>query len=580
MKGRAPIWIAFTALSVSAADALGPEIGPAKKIIKTGQDMPNARYLRTHIRQMEQYGFDGVTIDLDTPDGDGRSRLAYRWWAPEEIGRKRVQDSMADLAATEFRRFTHNFVWVSTQSQPLPAPAWSDDGAFAKITANMVLAAEIVATCRLKGVFLDVEQYGGMAWSPWMMRFNYAYAHANGPGMLKRGLIDTLPAWEEQEAAARRRGRDIASAMCRVCPDITIFVLPGLHRVARNGVGRGNRWAKPPLDGLASSDYGLLAAFGDGMLQGLGPDAALVDGHERSYAYTLNKRFVAARRQIEDAADVSAVPQLYRARMKAGFGLMLDNRYNIRGGWHADPAEFAYNHFTPKEFENALYFAMLNADEYVWIWNELKAAVFFGAPPAGPSAEPNVPPAYQAALRDSRKARSMNAGRDNTKARSLPIPAPPPTRDEAATFGPLLDRYEIVGQLPSTWRFLADDESLGIGYYTAAELDVSEWDTIEIDDTCQRKGYRFRGLAWYRCRFTVPATLKEKQVVLLFGGVDTEHFFVNGAWQAERRTENGVWIVDFTKSAQFGSENVVALSMVTVGNPVGVYRPVKLAVKK
>ena len=560
----------------------GPVIGPDKKLIKTGQDMPNAAYLRANIGAMEQYAFDGVTIDLDATIGGEPARLTYRWWAPAAITLDSVQGSISDLQATAFVRFTDNFLWLSSQSQPAPAPSWLDDDGFAVIQSNMVLAATIAQECGLKGIFLDVEQYGGMAWSPWMSRFNYPYAHSAEKAMFGRGLIDHVSTWPECVEAARRRGREVMQAMCAVYPDITLLVLPGLHHVARERIGMGQHYCPDEeLTGLESSDCGLLAAFGDGLLEGAAPGASIIDGYEDSYAYTLNQRFVEGRARITDAQDVSAIPAVYSTRTQTGFGLMFDNRYNIRGGWRTIPAEFVHNHFTPLEIEHACYFSLLNSDRYVWIWNENNGAVFFDAPVRDPAKSANIPADYADAVASSRDPRDMAAGRDNAAAEAMPIP--PPASEtvvpygDTETFGPLQDDFGIVADLPREWLFLKDDEALGIGYYTAAGLDDSGWDTIQIGDWFQRQGYRFRGIAWYRCRFDVPATLAGKQVHLLFGGVSTHHFYINGHW-LNREYRSGVWIVDFTEVARYGESNLVALAIITDGSPAGVYKSVKLAV--
>jgi len=440
------------------------------------------------------------------------------------------------------------------------------------------LAARIAKDAGLRGIMLDVEQYGGMKWSRWMLRFAYPHAASQKLDMKARGLIDHIVSWEEYVEATRRRGREITAAMCKVYPRITVLVLPGLHHVAKDRIGAGNHRGKQPLEGLPSSDYALLAAFGDGLLEGLGDEATLVDGYESSYAFTLNKRFVAARKQIEDTASISAVPDLYRKRMSVGFGLMLDNRYNVRGGWHSDPKEFYSNHFTPQEWGHALYFGMLNADRYVWIWNEQGGAVSFAN--SGEEGKPaNVHEDYYQAMHAARRPRSMNAGRDNTRALAIPVPKLGPQYDEKQTFGPLESEYDIVAELPETWLYLADDESLGIGHYTAENLDESQWTTIKTNDYLQRLGQRFRGIAWFRCRFDVPAELKGKKVYLLFGGVSTNHFYVNGHW-LNREHKNGVWIADFTEHARFGEKNLVALGVVTQGDAGGLYKPVKLAVKR
>lgn len=143
----------------------------------------------------------------------------------------------------------------------------------------------------------------------------------------------------------------------------------------------------------------------------------------------------------------------------------------------------------------------------------------------------------------------------------------------------LASEYEIVADLPGEWRFLEDDEALGIGHYTAVDWDDSDWDTIRIDDYMQRQGRRFRGIGWYRCWFDLPKELEGKKIGLLLPGVSTKHFYVNGRWLPRER-KNGVWIVDFTDVAKFGEKNLITLGIVTTGQPGGVYKPVRLAVKK
>ena len=168
----------------------------------------------------------------------------------------------------------------------------------------------------------------------------------------------------------------------------------------------------------------------------------------------MSKRFVAARQEINDAASVSAVPDLYSKRMGVGYGLWLDNRYNIRGGWHTVPEEFYANHFTPSEWGNALYFAMHNADRYVWIWNEQSGAVYFSNSGKADSLA-NVHEDYYAAMRKSRQPRRMDAGRDNTKARAVPIPTKGPAYDEHKHSGRLERNSNLWRSYPnhgSFWR--------------------------------------------------------------------------------------------------------------------------------
>jgi len=51
------------------------------------------------------------------------------------------------------------------------------------------------------------------------------------------------------------------------------------------------------------------------------------------------------------------VPDRYREKVKAGFGLWLDYRRQL-------------THFTPEEFQQALHSAWRSSDGYVWIYTE------------------------------------------------------------------------------------------------------------------------------------------------------------------------------------------------------------------
>ena len=574
----------------------GPRIGADKKVVHYFMYWPDAKYCRENVLEMERLPFDGIAI-WPTAEIDGkREKIWFRWFNPERIPEEMVADTIRDLKATEFTTFTDNFLQMSSQCGPLGAPSWWDDDAWEAISANMALAARIAKDCGLKGIMIDVEQYGA-AESPYKYRFNYPYAHAEEKKLLGRGQIDKLHTWEAFAAGARRRGREIMRAMCEVYPDITVISIAGLHELAKRRIGDGQGFCPDEqLKGLASSDYGVLAPFADGLLEGAGPAATVVDGCEGAYAYTLNRRFVDARSDIEDALDVSAAPDLYEKRMKVAFGLMLDFDYHSRG-WHTDPQRFARNHFTPIDFGNALYFGMLNSDRYVWVYSELDGAVFlenvhgYWQDPAE-HAGSTVHEAYIAAMRGAREPRDLDTGRDSASAATAPIPesaAKLPGYGAGETFTPLLDKYELIADLPEEWLFYADEESLGQTRldYTRVETDVSEWQPIRIGEFFQCQGYRFRGIAWYRCSFDVPKELEGRNLRLLFPGVSTQHVWVNGVW-CDAGVESGVLCVSISPPpglhrgrARFGEENTVVVPIMADGNAAGIYnKPVKLAVLK
>ena len=592
MKTVATLFLVTALGALPSLAGMGPRIGPDKKVIHLFQYWPDAKYLRENIRRMESLPFDGFVVQPTAViDGKATPPSGYsgffRWWGPKEIGEEAMAGMLADLKATDLGRFTDNFLLVHSQSSPLPAPSWWDDEAWEAITANMVLAARIAREGGLKGIFFEAEHYGA-AESPYMYRFNYGYAESNERDMLKRGLIDKVHTWEEFADAARRRGRQIMRAMCEVYPGITLIAHPGWHE---NAKFRRDLF-KHKL--LSASSYSLLAPFADGLMEGATRDAVIVDGGTNCYPLTLNKRFVAMRERIRNAHDVSAIPELYKKKMKVGCGIMMDFlHFDPLQGWHKDPEDFGLNHFTPRDFGNALYFAMLNSDRYVWVYSELDGAVFledvYGHwQDPQEHAKPTVHEEYIREMNRAREPRDLDTGRDNSPVADIPIPASAlelPDYGDEATFGPLRDDYEIIADLPKEWLFFADDENLGLstlGYHDVA-TDVSEWKPIEIGDYVQRRGYRFRGIAWYRCSFAVPKELEGQKVFLLFGGVVSRppNVWVNAklfSKPCDSKERSGVLIVDVTGQALYGQDNIVVVPIITRdGKPAGIYKSVKLA---
>ena len=81
-----------------------------------------------------------------------------------------------------------------------------------------------------------------------------------------------------------------------------------------------------------------------------------VDGYESAYAFKQRQKFLDGYRQVrEGAVIVSAVPEHYREKVRAGFGLWLD--------YSQKP-----DYFTPEEFQRALGYALEISDEYVWLY--------------------------------------------------------------------------------------------------------------------------------------------------------------------------------------------------------------------
>jgi hypothetical protein len=138
-----------------------------------------------------------------------------------------------------------------------------------------------------------------------------------------------------------------------IYPNITVLLTSAHSVVVGEGLFR---------QALKKAKYGLLPAFIDGMLE-MSEKATVIDIFELSYGYKTHRQFSQARRKIKvEATKLSLAPQLYRMKMKAGFGLWLA----YGGKWNCE--QVMKNYFTPLDFEHALHYALRNSDGYVWIY--------------------------------------------------------------------------------------------------------------------------------------------------------------------------------------------------------------------
>jgi hypothetical protein len=581
---------------------LGPAIGSEKKLIKWGLDSPNSAYVRKNIVEMEKWPFDGICIDADL-HRDGRSAplgngllFSTRRFTYEEL--RHIVD---DLRATRFTRFSDNFMIMGIGLDPLvfrdenwgydpekhveqlTSPDWFNDAEFAVLVANWALAARICREAGLKGFMMDVEQWN--APQPWNYRF------------LKAHHAGDFPSFDECVQKWRQRGREVMAAVCEQYPGIVIINYQGAQQVAYDSIN----WSvepDPQLSPLANASYGLLASFLDGMLEGI-PDrsaATLVDGGPLYHA-TLDRRFKDYRNvTYRKSLQVSAVPQAFKQHLRLAFATWIDGRGWGTYPWSQTPP-YHENQFTPAELEHSLYFALLNADTYAWLWNEKaiffpqtgKAQVLFG-----PQATVNDD--YRRALGNVKNPHRLDFSRDARGALSEPLPpkaARQPGYSEAETFGPLQARYRFIADLPRRWRFCADAENLGVYPNPFAQLtwdlngwNWKNWDLIGTNDYFENYGYRFNGHAWYRCEFEIPASLSGKPIFLVFGGI-TLHpeygagVYVNGGRQGTRVEDapaafpGAVW--DITALAKPGQSNVLNVRLLNYSGPGGIYKKVKLA---
>src|SRR5207248_1414257 len=153
---------------------------------------------------------------------------------------------------------------------------------------------------------------------------------------------------------AMQRGRRFIKSLNSEFPHIKILFLLGpslTHDQVRGG-----------RDG-----YSLLAPFVEGMCQAAGPGTQITDGFEQSYNYRTRASFEEGRNDILAARELFTDKQAFDRVMKVGFGLWLDYGSNVQT-WRADRPDL--NYFHPETWQTAIYHALGQADEYVWIYTQ------------------------------------------------------------------------------------------------------------------------------------------------------------------------------------------------------------------
>jgi len=117
---------------------------------------------------------------------------------------------------------------------------------------------------------------------------------------------------------------------------------------------------------LADEDYALYPAFLDGVLEGLGPRATIVDGCELTYNRMISRAFANFRKWAHaEGLKLSKVPHLYEKRMKYAMGIWPGFRSDNPGMW--DPKKPDANLFTPDNLAHAVHNAMAAGDNFAWV---------------------------------------------------------------------------------------------------------------------------------------------------------------------------------------------------------------------
>jgi hypothetical protein len=339
---------------VSHAPAWGADAtaSPRVKFVELGWDIPSTASLRENWREMEQTTpFDGVMFKVEASDDHGARLSTEAIWNNRPWKRDWLQGALADLKSCRFTRFTDNFLRVNATPGDLD---WADDAGWSALAGKVADCAWLVKEAGTKGLAIDFESYGAR-------QFKFDAGK-------RRAFADTA-------ALARRRGAEFTQAVAREFPDAVLLTL------WMNSINFKAGASATPDKLLATTSYGLLPAFIDGMLAAAPPAMVFVDGCENGYYLDSAEEYLRAAHAMRswtgDAIRLvsPANRPKYRQQVQAGFGFYLDMFLNdATNHYYRGPI----NGSRLAHLERNLACARDAADEYVWVYGE--QCRWWGAP--------------------------------------------------------------------------------------------------------------------------------------------------------------------------------------------------------
>ena len=369
------------------SEAILPELTPGElalrrpfTIIHNGWTTPDTKYLYDNVADLEKCPFDGFNLRVAGPrdergivfnettvsgsrqivDMGGRAFQNVRF-SPDA-----VEAAIQDLKATRSDKPRHNYIGITAIFPPQNRLGegtqavnmdWFDDAWWDTVNNNARLLARVAKQGGCEGPLVDPEEYlRGYIWTFSDLAADPRYAGKS---------------FEDLAPLVRRRGRKFAQAVNSEYPGIHIVVSHAWETVLAEGALLGE-------DRLPEVVLSLLVPFLDGVLEGSDEKTVLIDGIEGGYnCETLSDFLAKARRLRREGPKLSAVPHLFRKKVRAGFGIYMnygtyDPEHPERGFNRGtfDSAHPERNHWTPERLTNAVANALIAADGPVWVWNE------------------------------------------------------------------------------------------------------------------------------------------------------------------------------------------------------------------
>lgn len=346
--------------SILTIAAEPPEREPM--LISLAWSSPDTRYLRDHVARWEMRPFSGTVLCFSSPHhprgrvnaSTSRDNGSWHVFFKTRIPQADIENAIRDLQATRFTTSRDNFLEVVSWLPDRQHFDWFDDVWWQAVLHNIEQVARVAKEGGCRGILLDMEEYGCPFWSWGGSRPHFALK--NKDTYRDRTFRQTFD-------QCRQRGREFLRALNKGFPDCPIWTLYGYSHIVNGDDVKS-------VEQYPESGNALYAAFFDGWLEGSDAGTYFIDGCEGSYRFDHTGIFKDLRRIVTDKAlSFTTVPELYRKKVRVGFGIYLD-MYNYADShpWHPDRPQD--NYMTPERLEKVVRIALNVSDGYVWVYGE------------------------------------------------------------------------------------------------------------------------------------------------------------------------------------------------------------------
>ena len=318
-----------------------------KRYIAAGWDLGaiSPEFLAENAEALAKLPVDGICMHVRSKYPDGReispTNLMNGGAVPADAY-SRHMPALRKIAALPNMR--HSF--IGFRMAPVSRLDWRDDAAWAAVAHNAATLARTAKESGMLGVVPDFEDY------------DHVWQYI---------LLGNDPEYGECRRLARRRGREVFSAVFGTYPDCTLLLWHFLNNWYREFFAVAADFSQHIHD-----RQDLRPCFVDGIMDALPPEAKLVIAEER-YHYSAEKRDfykAYADERREDPGMLSPENAMkFRLQASLGFDLYLDAYCDdlSKSRYYLGP-DSKGSHFGRLAADLAQ--ATRASDEYVWFWGQ------------------------------------------------------------------------------------------------------------------------------------------------------------------------------------------------------------------